>query len=150
VVAVLVAAGVLGTFDHSTSPKGPAISEEVGFGSPDRMWGAHCQWYNFTITVVNGPITWNQTTVILQNGSLWPITTNSSLSLVGSVNGVSFVFAPSPIAVDGSRNWTTTNPATVEAGSILSLRVYYSLTGGDISIVWTGPPVGGYAYAPLP
>jgi hypothetical protein len=150
VVAVLAGAVVLGTFEHPTAPKGPPISLEVGFGQPTRTWGVHWQWYNFTITGVRGLITWNQTTVIVDNGSLWPITANSSLMLVNKTSGVAIAFTPSPSWAAGGRNWTTTYSAPVEVGSILSLEVYYSLTGGDIGIVWTGPPAGSYSYAPLP
>jgi hypothetical protein len=150
VVAILATSLVLAAISRPVRSIGAPASEQIQFDPPVKVWGANGLWYNFTISLVRGPITWNQTTIVVLNGSLWPIDENSSLTLLNRSAGMSVVFVPSHNWTLAGRYWTTMDAAPVEVGSVLSLEVDRQLTGGSIDLEWTGSAEGSYGWQPLP
>gem|GEM_PF-6933029 len=144
----LVATLVLATFPPPAQPGGPADREEIGLGNLHTSYGSPWVWYNLTITLVKGDISWYQTTVLVANGTYSHLDANSSVCRISSVSNNCIAFTRSTDLSSG--HWTSSSTDPVEVGTILALQVDTPQTGGCLGIAWAGPPIGSLCVGSLP
>ncbi len=140
VVALIAWAIVLAALMQSTSPKGPGLpgGPAVQFTQPTVNYSGRWVWYNFTVTNVEGNVTWNQTRILLVPGPFGAPDNNTTLAVFGSNGILSAGFARS------DSNWTTTSGSPITDGQVIVLKVDSPQTLAQLSVVVSTPAVGGW------
>lgn len=144
VVSASVTLAVVVFSPSRATPFPPAPALGLQFGPPEVGYASHWTWYNFTVLSMTGHLAWNEIRASIGEGAFRGTELNSSLTVLDSSGIVVTAFAAS------GRNWTGAGNDPVALHQVISLKVDHLLTEGSFAIGWTGPPSGGWGYAPLP
>lgn len=127
----------------SRSRAGPP-SPQIEVTQPVLQYGRAAMWYNFTVEQVLGSPSWNSTVVWVAGGWLGGLNSDSSVWVVNESGGIVANF------LNVSGNWSTSSPAPVLVGQVLSLKVPHLLTDAQFALICKGPPATSWGFGALP
>lgn len=140
VSAVLVTRSLPTSRSRYSPPAQPP--DQLQFGSPRvSVNSTHGFWYNFTVVIDLGNLTWNQTWAVVTPGYLGGPDGNWTLKVLSTSGSGIARFMPQ------LENWTTDSSALIQQGQVISFSVDRSLVGGVLA--WFGPtPPRGHTAGP--
>lgn len=130
------------TCPSASGPSGPhttPLSSALGFGSPGEAVRGSEYWYNFSVQLADGTVTWANTSLSVDSNGL-PLSLPSATATVLSLTGTGLA------SFDlGTGQWSGASPQSISSQETLSLECSTSLSGDTLVLQGLGAYSGSLA-----